>query len=99
MMGARIGFMAVLLLVAQSATAHVPDDCRPLFLDAAKVIDGTVRKGNEATDVAMNGLDRGRRVSAWDYSDLADSLAQLLGWQGEAFKKLTAAVECTDKQR
>ncbi len=94
----RIGFTVVLLLVAHSATAHVPDDCRPLFLDAAKVVDGTVRKGNEATEVAMNGLDRGRRVSAWDFSDLADSLAQLLGWQGDVFKKLTAAVECIDKQ-
>ncbi len=87
---------------AAIAPLRIPRRARTLksrHLDAAKVVDGTVRKGNEANEVAMNGLDCGRRVSAWDYSALADSLAQLLGWQGDAFKKLVAAMECVDKPR
>ena len=85
---------ALALGAAGNAAAHVPDKCRPLFAEAGKTVEATIRKGNEANEVAMNGLDRGRRVSAWDYSALADRLAQLLGWQGDAFKKLAAAIEC-----
>ena len=79
MSAARIGLVAILLLVAQVATAHVPDECRPLFHTASKMTEAVIRKGNEANEVAMAGLDRGRRVGAHDYSRLADRLAQLLG--------------------
>ncbi len=92
--------LAVMVVVASAcpASAHVPDECRPLFVTAGKATEGVVRKGNEANDVAMSGLDRGRRVGIDDYGLLADRLAQLLGWQGDMFTKLTAAIQCVDKQ-
>ncbi len=96
MSGVRVGLAMALLLAAQSATAHVPDDCRPLFVAAGKTTEGVVRKGNEANEVAMNGLDRGRRVGIEDYMTLADRLGQLLGWQTDMFHELAAAIKCVD---
>ena len=99
----RAALVTILLLGAQVvatslASAHVPEVCKPLFLEAGKATEGVVRKGNEANEVAMDGLDRGRRVDIDDYLTLADHLAQLLGWQIDMFIKLTEAITCVDKQ-
>ena len=72
------------------------DDCRPLFLAVSKTAAAMKRKGKEAQEIAMNGLDRGRRVSKRDYDLLADRLFQLLGWQGDVSAKLAKAVKCAD---
>ena len=85
-------------LAATDASAHIPDECRPLFEAAARATDGVVRKGNEANDVVMNALDNYRSIGVEDYMTLADRLAQLLGWQGDMFIKLTEAIECVDRE-
>ena len=97
MTGARIGLVMGLLLIAQVASAHVPDECRPLFVAAGKLTEGVIRKGNEANETAIDGLDQGQRVNIHDYMTLADRLGQLLGWQGDMFKKLTAAINCVNR--
>ena len=49
----RAALVTILLLGAQVvatslASAHVPEVCKPLFLEAGKATEGVVRKGNEA---------------------------------------------------
>ena len=80
------------------AEAGAPDECRPLFLALVKTVGAMVRKGDEAQNVAMDGLDRGRRINADDYGLLSDRLFQLLGWQTDMVAKLNEAVTCLDKQ-
>ena len=94
----KAALLVAVIATATDASAHVPDECRPLFEDAARVTDGVVRKGNEANDVVMNALDNYRSIGVEDYMTLADRLAQLLGWQGDMFIKLTEAIECVERE-
>lgn len=81
-----------------STEAPAPEDCRSLLLAAGKTSGGMVRKGNETQTIAMDGLDRGRRVNVDDYGLLADRVFQLLGWQADMVTKLEEAISCMDKR-
>ena len=69
-----------------------------MFVETAHLTDGFVRKGNEANEAAMAGLDNWRTVSVDEYNILADRLAQLLVWQTDMFIKLTEAIECVQRR-
>lgn len=86
------------LVTATGAKAHIQEECRPLFVEAAHATDGVVRKGNEANEAAMVGLDNWRSITVDDFNILADRLAQLLGWQTDMFIKLTEAIECVQRE-
>ena len=91
---------AVCGVVAASATAtaHVPDRCQPLFVEAGLASERVISKGGAASDTALAGLDIGRNVTIVDFEILADKLAQLLGAQTDFFTKLHAAVVCVQER-
>ena len=70
-----------------------------MFVAAGKVMEEVVRKGQEANDVAVDGLDKGLSVGKEDYWMLADRLTRLLDWQRDMSTKLTEAIECVDTER
>ena len=82
----------VLALTSTAARGHVPSQCIPLFEKAGHETQVVVRKGQETSHTAMEGLDQ--RYP--DYDRLADMVAQLVGALTFYFTTLTAAIECVD---
>ena len=84
---AALLLLAGLVAAGGEAGAHVPESCRPLFVAAGKASESLTRKGQEASDIALAGLDRIRRIDGDDYRLLADRLAQLFGAQTEVLSE------------
>ena len=99
----RIGYIAGAVIIAVAALwvppqahAHVPPECGPLFTKAGKEFEIINRKMQEASDMAMDGLDPGwqRRYPYGRYERLADLVAQVMGAMTFGYMALNDAITC-----
>ena len=92
------GLVAVAMCAPIPSHAHVPPECRPLFIKAGEDIQKLIRKGQETSAMAMDGLDSGwqSRYPYGRYERLADLVAQLMGALTFNFQSLHEAIACVD---
>ena len=51
------GIFAMMMCVATPSNAHVPPECAPLYIKAGEDMQKLIQKGQETSDMAMDGLD------------------------------------------
>ena len=92
------GIFAALMCAPISSHAHVPPECRALFVKAGRDVEKIVRKGQETSAMAMDGFEPGWRDRYHNdrYGKFADLVAQLMCSMTFGFQSLAEAIASTD---
>ena len=102
-----LAILAVALLAAPAAFAHTPQDCVPLFHEAARQNQEVVEFGQLVMDTELEMLDsrigshrdRYRRYSSDLVEKHADILSQFLPRLTDFWLVMAKAVKCVDGQK
>ena len=92
------GILVALMCSPIQSHAHVPPECKALFVKAGRDVEKIVRKGQETSAMAMDGLEPGWRDRYHNdrYGKLSDLVAHLMGSMTFGFQSLAEAIACTD---
>ena len=99
--------LAVVVLWCAPAFAHTPENCAPLFQNAAAKNDAIVKMGKRASDAGLDMLDsrvgshrdRYRRYDSGRVERFADLVAQFQGNLEGFHLAITDAVKCVDGRK
>ena len=106
-MRALLTTLAVVLFSCAPALAHTPQNCVPLFHEAAKLNQAAVRVGQRVHNAGIEMLDsrvgshrdRYRRYDSGRVEKVADLLAQFSGWLQDRDLAIAKAVKCVDGRK
>ena len=96
-----------MVLAAPAAFAHTPQNCVPLFHEAAKINQAAVRVGKRVNDASIEMLesrsgsryDRYRLYDSGRVEKVADLLAQFSGWLTDRDLAIAKAIKCVDGRK